>query len=47
MHHAEVVDVDPERQLLLVRQKARIGSAKLLHQSSVTDAIRSRASPDR
>jgi hypothetical protein len=36
MHHAEVVDVDPERQLLLVGQEARIHGAKLLHQPSAT-----------
>jgi hypothetical protein len=35
MHHAEVVDVDPKRQLLLVRQEAGIDGAKLLHQASV------------
>ena len=35
MHHAEVVDVDPKRQLLLVRQEAGIDERKLLHQASV------------
>ncbi len=35
MHYAEVVDVNPERQLLLVRQKTWINIAKLLHQDSV------------
>ena len=42
MHHAEVVDVDPKRQLLLVGQEAGIDGAKLLHQASVrskTNAI--------
>jgi hypothetical protein len=34
MHHAEVVDVDPKRQLLLVRQKAGVDGAELLHQAS-------------
>lgn len=35
MHYAEVVDVNPERQLLLVRQKTWINIAKPLHQDSV------------
>ena len=34
MHHAEVVDVEPEGQLLLVGQGARIHGAQLVHQHS-------------
>jgi hypothetical protein len=34
MHHGEVVDVEPEGQLLLVGQETRIHGGKLVHQYS-------------